>query len=93
MAEQSHVSGPVRPVRTSPFLSKFEYARVVGAVALQISTTTDTVYPPGMSAMQLAREEVLQQRVPLLIRRYLPDGSHEDCSLSALRVDYLQSCA
>ena len=55
--------------------------------------TIDTTYPAGMSAMQLARVEVLHQRVPLLIRRYLPDGSHEDCSLSALRVDYLQSCA
>ena len=78
------------PVRTSPCLSKFEFARAVGTLALQLSRSQDALQP-GQRPMDVARELVLARRAPLLIRRYLPDGSHEDCPLQVLEVDALDS--
>jgi DNA-directed RNA polymerase I, II, and III subunit RPABC2 len=77
-------TGP--PLRTTPFLTKFEFARIVGLLALQASTSK-CASTQGMSPMDAARRAVLEQRAPVVVRRYLPDGSHEDCALQTLRMD------
>jgi len=31
--------------------------------------------------LQIARKELLEKKIPMIIRRYLPDGSYEDWNL------------
>lgn len=38
-------------------------------------------------ALQIAIKELSQGKIPLVIRRYLPDGSFEDWSVSELITD------
>ena len=38
-------------------------------------------------ALQIAIKELSQRKIPLVIRRYLPDGSFEDWSVSELISD------
>jgi len=70
----------------SPFLTKFEFARIVGLLALQASASK-CASAEGLSPLDAARRAVLEQRAPVVVRRYLPDGSHEDCALQALRME------
>ena len=92
---------------TTPYLTKYERARVLGTRALQIryvsrqllmnntsqpSPTTElriSMNAPVLvpldgetDALQIAIKELSQRKIPLIIRRYLPDGSFEDWSVS-----------
>ncbi|KAF8578754.1 RNA polymerase Rpb6 [Ramaria rubella] len=71
---------------TTPYLTKYERARVLGTRALQISMNAPVLVPlDGESdALQIAIKELSQGKTPLIIRRYLPDGSFEDWSVSEL---------
>ncbi|KAG2118072.1 subunit common to RNA polymerase I [Suillus discolor] len=62
---------------TTPYLTKYERARILGTRALQISMNAP-------DALQIAIKELSQRKIPLIIRRYLPDGSFEDWSVSEL---------
>lgn len=37
--------------------------------------------------LKIAQMELQQRRIPIIIRRYLPDGSHEDWSIDELIID------
>jgi DNA-directed RNA polymerase I, II, and III subunit RPABC2 len=37
--------------------------------------------------LQIAMKELAQRKIPLVIRRYLPDGSYEDWGCDELIVD------
>ena len=37
--------------------------------------------------LEIATKELSQRKIPLIIRRYLPDGSFEDWSVSELITD------
>jgi len=71
---------------TTPYLTKYERARVLGTRALQISMNAPVlVQLDGESdPLQIALKELSQGKIPLIIRRYLPDGSFEDWSVSEL---------
>ena len=65
---------------TSKYLTKYEKARVLGTRALQISMNA-----PVMVALDgetdpliIAQKELREKKIPIIIRRYLPDGSYED---------------
>lgn len=75
------------PVRTTPFLTKFEYAKLVGMIVLQLSMNKEVKSDANL--MEIARSIVLSQKAPIVIRRYMPDGSYEDCSLQKLKLDPL----
>ncbi|KAF8308440.1 hypothetical protein DL93DRAFT_2159016 [Clavulina sp. PMI_390] len=66
---------------TTPYLTKYERARVLGTRALQISMNAPILVPPEgeTDPLQIAIKELAQKKIPLIIRRYLPDGSFEDC--------------
>lgn len=34
--------------------------------------------------LQIAMKELKQRKVPIIISRYLPDGSYEDCGIDEL---------
>lgn len=92
---------------TTPYLTKYERARILGTRALQIRyvltpcTTLPFTWPTNCvadsmnapvlvpldgetDALQIAIKELSQRKIPLIIRRYLPDGSFEDWSVSEL---------
>nr|AET50835.1 hypothetical protein [Eimeria tenella] len=77
------------PRLTSPYLTKFEKARVVGTRALQLSLSAPlTVSAEGETdPLLLAEKELRQKTLPFRIRRYLPDGSFEDWRLDELLID------
>ena len=69
------------PKTTTPFLTRFECARVLGLRELQL-TETEGVEDRRATAIR----EVLEGKNPAVLRRYLPDGSHEDVAVAKLRL-------
>lgn len=86
---------------TTPYLTKYERARVLGTRALQIrcarvpcscnAHAVNSMNAPVLvplegetDALQIAIKELSQKKIPLIIRRYLPDGSFEDWSIKDL---------
>ena len=37
--------------------------------------------------LEIARKELRERKIPMVIRRYLPDGSFEDWSIDELIID------
>ena len=92
---------------TTPYMTKYERARILGTRALQIRCSLMCSYPFAIpliaihitfsmnapvlvpidgetDALQIAIKELSQRKIPLIIRRFLPDGSFEDWSVSEL---------
>ena len=71
---------------TTPYMTKYERARVLGTRALQISMNA----PPLVDIegetdpLRIAMKEFNQKKIPLVVRRYLPDGSFEDWTCEEL---------
>jgi DNA-directed RNA polymerase I, II, and III subunit RPABC2 len=76
----------LRPVATTPYLTKYERARLVGTRALQISMGAPVSIDPGTATdpVVIAEQELLANQTPLIIRRYLPNGDFEDVDVRAL---------
>jgi DNA-directed RNA polymerase I, II, and III subunit RPABC2 len=69
---------------TKPFLTKFERAKIIGVRAEMIANGAIAVVsvPQGVSsAYEIAKLEFKERRIPLFIRRYLPNGIVEDWRL------------
>lgn len=73
------------PIRTSIYLNKYEFAKVLGTIALNLSL--DTKNTSDVDHLQMARDILIKQEIPIVIRRYLPDGNFEDCDLKNLIID------
>jgi len=91
-APQTGLTGERQPNKvriTTPYLTKYERARILGTRALQISMNAPILVPLDgeTDALQIAIKELSQRKIPLVIRRYLPDGSFEDWSVSELISD------
>ncbi|KAG8991299.1 DNA-directed RNA polymerases I II and III subunit RPABC2 [Tulasnella sp. 427] len=71
---------------TTPYMTKYERARILGTRALQISMNAPILVPleGETDPLEIAIKELSQRKIPLIIRRYLPDGSFEDWSVSEL---------
>ena len=84
--------GPAKKVKpseriSSPFMTKYEKARVLGTRALQISKNAPLMIiplPGETDPYKLAERELAERKIPFIIRRYLPDGAYEDWKLSEL---------
>jgi DNA-directed RNA polymerase I, II, and III subunit RPABC2 len=37
--------------------------------------------------LRIAEKELQEQKIPIIVQRYLPDGSHEDWKIDELIVD------
>jgi len=74
---------------TTPFLTKYERARVLGTRALQISMGAPILVPLAgeTDPLQIAQKELSLQKIPFIIRRHLPCGNFEDWSVNELRND------
>ena len=71
---------------TTKYMTKYERARVLGTRALQISMNAPvTVEIQGETdPLKIAMKELIARKIPMIIRRYLPDNSYEDWSLDEL---------
>lgn len=71
---------PISERITTRFMTKYERARILGTRALQLSMNA----PPMVELegetdpLQIAMKELGERKIPLIIRRYLPDRSYED---------------
>ena len=61
---------------TTPYMTKYERARVLGTRALQISMNAPVLVDleGETDPLQIAIMELNQKKIPLIVRRYLPDG-------------------
>lgn len=61
---------------TTPYLTKYERARVLGTRALQISMNAPVLVDVEgeTDPLQIAIKELNAKKIPLVVRRYLPDG-------------------
>nr|CAG4644502.1 EOG090X0MJU [Lepidurus arcticus] len=71
---------------TTPYMTKYERARVLGTRALQIAMCAPVMVEleGETDPLQIAMKELKQRKIPLIIRRYLPDGSYEDWGIDEL---------
>ncbi|CAF3242299.1 unnamed protein product [Rotaria socialis] len=71
---------------TTPYMTKYERARVLGTRALQIAMCAPLMVEPDgeTDPLQIAMRELKEKKIPMIIRRYLPDGSYEDWSIDEL---------
>ena len=74
---------------TTPFMTKYERARILGTRALQISMNAPVLVDieGETDPLQIAMKELSAKKIPLVVRRYLPDGSYEDWSVEELIID------
>ncbi|CCF56327.1 hypothetical protein KAFR_0B00270 [Kazachstania africana CBS 2517] len=74
---------------TTPYMTKYERARILGTRALQISMNAPVFVDleGETDPLRIAMKELAEKKIPLVIRRYLPDGSFEDWSVEELIVD------
>ena len=73
---------------TTPFLTKYEKARVIGARALQISKNAPILVNTENETdpILIAEKELREHKIPFIIRRFLPDGSYEDWAVKDLKL-------
>ena len=72
--------------KTTRYLTKYERARILGTRALQISMNAPVMVDieGETDPLRIAQKELQQNKMPLTVRRYLPDGSYEDFNVSEL---------
>uniref|UniRef100_A0A0N5A7C3 RPB6 homolog n=1 Tax=Parastrongyloides trichosuri TaxID=131310 RepID=A0A0N5A7C3_PARTI len=75
---------------TTPFMTKYERARILGTRALQIALGAPVMVEleGETDPLEIARKELKEQKIPIIIRRYLPDGSFEDWGVDELYINY-----
>lgn len=81
-------TGQVDPAKriTTPYLTKYERARVLGTRALQIAMCAPVMVEleGETDPLEIAYKELKAKKIPIIIRRYLPDGSWEDWGIDEL---------
>ena len=78
--------GAVTERTTTPYMTKYERARILGTRALQISMNAPVLVQLDgeTDPLEIAGKELREKRIPFTIRRYLPDGSYEDWGVDEL---------
>ncbi|GAB5590832.1 subunit common to RNA polymerases I [Umbelopsis nana] len=74
---------------TTPYMTKYERARVLGTRALQISLNAPVLIELNGESdpLVIAMKELREKKIPLIIRRFLPDNSYEDWHVKDLIVE------
>ena len=73
---------------TTPYLTKYEKARVLGTRALQISMGAPIMIETigETDPLEIAMKELRERKIPMIVRRFLPDGTYEDWKVSELKM-------
>ncbi|KAG9257244.1 DNA-directed RNA polymerases I [Emericellopsis atlantica] len=71
---------------TTPYMTKYERARILGTRALQISMSAPVLVDleGETDPLQIAIKELREKKIPLIVRRYMPDGYYEDWTCEEL---------
>ena len=71
---------------TTPYMTKYEKARILGTRALQISMNAPVLVDleGETDPLQIAIKELREKKIPLVVRRYMPDGYYEDWTCEEL---------
>jgi DNA-directed RNA polymerase I, II, and III subunit RPABC2 len=71
---------------TTHYMTKYERARVLGTRALQISLGAPILVEAGNETdpLRIALLELNAKKIPVIIRRFLPDHSWEDWRINDL---------
>jgi DNA-directed RNA polymerases I, II, and III subunit RPABC2 len=89
--ENGRVSGVESTERiTTPFMTKYERARILGTRAMQISRNAPVfveLEPHETDPLLIAEKELREKKIPFIVRRYLPDGTYEDWPISDLIIE------
>lgn len=69
--------------KTVPFLNKFERARLIGVRIQQLSSGAEPkINIEGLNSInEIVEEELKQRKIPLIIKRNLPNGDSEEWKL------------
>lgn len=69
-------------------MTKYERARILGTRALQIAMGAPVMVEleGETDPLEIARKELKDHKIPIIIRRYLPDGSFEDWGVDELHI-------
>lgn len=88
------IDGVARPIEkakriTTRYMTKYERARVLGTRALQISMNAPVMVDIAgeTEPLKIAMKELRAGKIPMIIRRYLPDNSYEDWNIDELIVE------
>ncbi|XP_036294816.1 DNA-directed RNA polymerases I, II, and III subunit RPABC2-like [Pipistrellus kuhlii] len=71
---------------TTPYMTKYERARVLGIRALQIAMCAAVMVEleGETDPLLIAMKELKARKIPIIIRSFLPDGSYEDWGVDEL---------
>ncbi|KAG1169142.1 hypothetical protein G6F70_008669 [Rhizopus microsporus] len=85
----SEEQGSSKVRQTTPYMTKFEKARILGTRALQISMNAPVMVELDgeTDALVIAMKELREKKVPLIVRRFLPDNTYEDWDVKDLIVE------
>ena len=75
--------------RSPPFLTQYEKTKIIGLRANQLSQSARpyiAVPEYVTSVWEIARMELAQRRLPFIVRRPMPNGTHEYWRLSDLLI-------
>eukprot|EP01086_Lenisia_limosa_P003618 TRINITY_DN1822_c0_g1_i1.p2 TRINITY_DN1822_c0_g1~~TRINITY_DN1822_c0_g1_i1.p2 ORF type:complete len:102 (-),score=40.78 TRINITY_DN1822_c0_g1_i1:34-339(-) len=86
--EEAEAAAPAARI-TTPYMTKYERARLIGTRALQISMNAPLMVEleGETDPLEIAEKELKAKKIPLIVRRYLPDGSFEDWTLDELKIE------
>ncbi|XP_003388029.1 PREDICTED: DNA-directed RNA polymerases I, II, and III subunit RPABC2-like [Amphimedon queenslandica] len=86
--EEEHAI-PSEQRTTTPYMTKYERARVLGTRALQISMGAPVMVEleGETDPLKIAMKELKAKKVPIIIRRFLPNSSYEDWAVDELIID------
>ena len=82
--EKSYSDYASKQKRTLPYINKYERAKILGIRAQQIAKGMKPLVKTNnkTNIYEIVEEEYKKKLIPLIIRRYLPDNTHEDWKLS-----------
>lgn len=77
-------SGRTQQKITTPCITKYERARILGVRATQISMNAPVMVDTNgiTDPLKIALKEFKAKKIPLIIRRHLPDGTYEDWKIT-----------
>ena len=87
ISDTHNPQNPQNPRITKNILYKYEATRILGARATVISKGGEHLVDADgeTDPLEFARLELNARRIPIVVRRYLPNGTYEDWRLQDLK--------
>ena len=76
--------------KTTKYMTKYEFYRMIGIRAVLLENNNPPMIDIGneINSIKIAIEEYKNKKIPLFIRRYLPDGTFEDWNVEELECNF-----